>query len=406
MIKRNECETLILEVLNNNMRKKSFPRIITSTMKENHGVMNGRTLQLLNGEKNNLENATVEELFWICQSIELALDGAVSFDEFFSQGEIGMYKNSKAKREEVEIYPVVFKNVLQISDDQWVTTINIDELYDLYKKQLINYNKNTQRPSRRRETNGLVEYKISINRKSIKEITQLMKDHLFIPNALTFNINMDNASNNFSYGNGRLELKSGVFDIIDGFHRYKSLIDCKQADPSFNYNMVLNIMNFTEDKAGTYIAQEDKRNKISKSVVKTMDANNPINRVIQRLNDDGRSYLRGKIGRTGNFEVNSTWLFEAISKCYILKNQQDEIELGKYLRDVFNAIIEDGLLEKSFINIATIIVASEIYRDDDDYIRKIEGIVKAIKYLPDELKKINTVTKKLKTEIKELERWI
>lgn len=403
MINRDKCENLIIETVEANAGKRAFRHIITTTMTQDHGVMKGKTLQLI-GNKEHLKVASVEELLWLCDAISLALDGSVSFKEFFTPNEVGMYRNSKTKREDESAYPVVFKNVLQINNDQWVTTINIDELYDLYKKQLINYNKNTQRPTRRREVNGLVEYKISVNKRSIREITQLMRDHLFIPNALTFNINIDNVENSFTYSNGKLELLSGVFDIIDGFHRYKSLIDCKIENPAFNYNMVLNIMNFTEEKAGTYIAQEDKRNKISKSVVKTMDANNPVNFVIQRLNDDGGSYLRGEIGRTGNYSVNSAWLFEAISKCYKVEDNRDGIALVRYLREAFNAVIEDGTFEKTFLGVAVVVIASSMYRETED-ISKIKAIVKASKYLPEEIKKETTVTRKLITEVEKLERW-
>ena len=403
MLKRKECQDLIIKTVNDNITNKAFRRIITTDMRDNHGVMNGRTLQLINGNEDSLNAASVEELYWLCSALNLALDGKVSFDEFFTSNEVGLYKNSKQKREDEELYPVVFKNVLQVANDQWVTTINVDELFSLYKKQLVNYNKNTQRPTRRKEVNGLVEYKIAISRKSIKEIKKLMQDSLFIPNALTFNINMDNADNDFSYSNGRLELLSGVFDIIDGFHRYKSLIDCKIENPAFNYNMVLNIVNFTEEKAGTYIAQEDKRNKINKSVVKTMDANNPINRIIQRLNDDGSSYLRGQIGRTGNYPVNSSWLFEAISKCYReINTRQDEIALIKRLREAFNAVIEEDIFDKSFLGVAVVVIASMVADGDTE---KVKGIVKASKYLPEDIKKEGTVTKRMISEVSALERW-
>lgn len=403
MLKRKECQNLIIKTVNDNITNKAFRRIITTDMRDNHGVMNGRTLLLINGNEDSLNTASVEELYWLCSALNFALDGKVSFDEFFTSNEVGLYKNSKQKREDEELYPVIFKNVLQVANDQWVTTINVDELFSLYKKQLVNYNKNTQRPTRRKEVNGLVEYKIAISRKSIKEIKKLMQDSLFIPNALTFNINMDNADNDFSYGNGRLELLSGVFDIIDGFHRYKSLIDCKIENPAFNYNMVLNIVNFTEEKAGTYIAQEDKRNKINKSVVKTMDANNPINRIIQRLNDDGSSYLRGQIGRTGNYPVNSSWLFEAISKCYReINTRQDEIALIKRLREVFNAVIEEDIFDKSFLGVAVVVIASMVADGDTE---KVKGIVKASKYLPEDIKKEGTVTKRMISEVSALERW-
>ena len=87
----------------------------------------------------------------------------------------------------------------------------------------------------------------------------------FVPNALTLNLNVDDPEVDFDIVGSELILNSGKFDIIDGFHRFRAAINTKIKNPDFQFNFILNIMNFTEDKACQYIEQEDKRNKISKS---------------------------------------------------------------------------------------------------------------------------------------------
>ena len=405
MLKRDIFEDLIIDIAKNNMHRRTFIRIASNSMKDDHGVMPGKTNQLLNGTKDYLSKATEEELLWLSLAVESALNEKGKFSEYFSEKEYGLYSKSRVKREDEEVYPIVFKMALEIGANQWVTVININQLYDLYQKQLINYNKNTQRPQRRVERNGLVEYKIYLNQRSVKEITGLMKEKRFIPNTLTFNVNLDNPNNIAEYKNGTFYLKAGSFDIVDGFHRYKALIDCKIADPSFDYNMILNIMRFDEETVAQFIAQEDKRNKIAKKVVRTMDSTNLINVVIQNLNSDGRCYIRGQIGRTNTDLISSIWLFEMIDKCYKISDMNAAVELTKYLREVFNAIVEDGLMDYDYLTLALIIKASAMYKGDPDYITKIEKIVSRKLLLPPEFQDTKQVTKGLLSEIENLEKW-
>ena len=172
-------------------------------------------------------------------------------------------------------------------------------------------------------------------------------------------------------------------------------------DSNFNYQMILNIVNFDEAKACLLIAQEDKRNKILKSVTRTMDSTKPINMIIQRLNDDSRCYLYGQIGRTETSKVNSIILYELLDMCFKIKNRSEVIETVKYLKEVFNTLTEDGMFKTDFFSLAVIIKAASMYKNDSDYINKIEDtITKATNKLNrNEYKK---VTKKLLKEIENL----
>lgn len=400
MINREEFNTELISILQKNCSKRRFVKSLNELMFENHNMNGGETNRLINGDKQILNGSTIEELYWLAQSICIILK-EFKLEKYFTQHEINSYSNTKKRNEIKEKYPIEFDNVLQVSNDQWVTVTDVNTLYELYKNQIINYNKNTQRPTIYKEKDGITEYKIFLNRESMNEIAGLMEDKKFIPNAITLNLNLDNPEIDFEYKNGKLIIYSGMPDIVDGYHRYQAMMKNKLSNEDFNYPTVLNITNFDEVKACSFIAQEDKRNKINKSVLRTMDSTNLINILIQRLNEDSRCYLSGQIGRTETHKVNSTWLYEIIDKCYSIKNKMEMIELFKYLKEIFNAVIEDDLMEYDFITLAIIIKISEKYRNENG-LRQVEKALKNKKLISSDKYKSCKMTKILISEIENL----
>ena len=406
MLNRLKAQQTIIDTVNTKLQRKAKVKKVADYMMSNHDLMSGKTAQMLNGTDEYLNRATVEELYWLCRGIEGTLDEPGLFDDFFTDQERQRYTNSKALREDKTLYPITFETVLQVEPDQWVTVVETDTLIDLYNKQLINYNKNTQRPATRRERNGLIEYKISIKPASVASISKLMSEKLFIPNAITLNVSETNQDNAFSYHNGTFDLTSGVFDILDGFHRLQGIIKTKAKDPDFNYRMILNIVAFDDEKAAQYIAQEDKKNKIRKTAIHTMDANNPINIIVNRLNTRPRSALRNQIGRSENFPINSETMYMLLDKCYSKEQINNTVETGNYLEEIFNELIETKAMDHDVASLAIVVKTSAMYRDDPNYIEKISKMLEGKKRLPDELRNAKRVTPTLLKEIEKLESWV
>jgi hypothetical protein len=400
MINREEFNMELISILQKNCSKRRFVKSLNELMFENHNMNGGETNRLINGDEQILNSSTIEELYWLTQSICIILK-EFKLEKYFTQHEINSYSNTRKRNEIKEKYPIEFDNVLQVSNDQWVTVTDVNTLYELYKNQIINYNKNTQRPTIYKEKDGITEYKIFLNRESMNEIAGLMEDKKFIPNAITLNLNLDNPEIDFEYKNGKLIIYSGMPDIVDGYHRYQAMMKNKLSNEDFNYPTVLNITNFDEVKACSFIAQEDKRNKINKSVLRTMDSTNLINILVQRLNEDSRCYLSGQIGRTETHKVNSTWIYEIIDKCYSIKDKTEMIELFKYLKEIFNAVIEDDLMEYDFITLAIIIKISEKYRNENG-LGQVEKALKNKKLILSDKYKSCKMTKILISEIENL----
>lgn len=352
MVNRKELEKKLRDILTSGKIPKNGMNRILDSLARNHDMLAGASNEYLLGMK-DLSEATIEELFWITDAISVYLNREfddldvsrkemVDLKDYFSNTELVSYKKSKVLVIEEDIYPIVFENVIQVNEDQWVCVVDVNFLYELYKRQIINYNKNTQRPLTKKVVNGVETYKITLKNKSVKEIKNLLMKSLFISNDISLNINLDNPEVEFSYEQNSIVLHAGQLDIIDGYHRFRGMMLAKTEDENFNYNFIVNIMNFDENKACTFIAQEDKRNKINRQYSRSLDSTNLANTVVKRLNEDPSSYLCGSIGKNGDNAISSVYMFSLIDGSFSIKDMKDVLKTTKYLKEVFNILIEEN----------------------------------------------------------------
>ena len=305
---------LFTKILNKNMGRKIIEQT-GEVISEKRNYLKAATHSILLQQR-PLSDVSDKEIYWVIDGLnetlsengELNLVKDFKIKDIFTDKEIQKYSKSKFENVTETIYPISFK-VLKISDDQWLSTISSKKLFELYKNQIINYNKNTQRPLKEVTKHGVKTYKINKNKQSVNAIKEDLKKGLFIPNCLTFNINMDNPSNEYYVDeeNGELVLENGQFDLIDGFHRYSAITELLLENPDIEFNFGIWIMNFDENKSCRFIAQEDKRNKINKTYTKSLDALNGDNfssRIVKVLNENNNSPFKGKLTRYNNSNIN------------------------------------------------------------------------------------------------------
>lgn len=360
MLKRQEYCDGIHQVVQEYTSRRRFFRAVNTELNRLHNFYDGNQVML----SEDVTDFSDEILFWVGSAINSVLGTEkIHMNEYFSPHEFQMYKKSRMQIENTVEYPVVFNNVQKVAEDQYICVTDSEFIYQLYQGQLINYNYNTQRPAVKKTLNGITSYKIAVNEKSVKEIAKLMKQNEFIPNALTLNANLDNENTAIQFNGKELFLTSGQLDILDGFHRYRAITMLRKEDETFRYPVILNIMQFDEEKACTYIAQEDKRNRIKKSYAKTLDATNPINFIIQRLNTDSLSYLRGKISRSHGYLAQD--FYQAIEQFCDATNQ---MATYKRLRNVYNSLMEENVLTDDKYIIALATKAGMMYDSVEDMI--------------------------------------
>lgn len=301
-----------------------------------HGLFEGQISGILKG-MDDLTMLSDEELFWVAE-----LNPKTEIEKYFSPSEIESYSKSKFRVSSSEIYPVTFHNFQWVADDQWVGTVTIDFLYKLYNSSIIAYNLNTQRNPKIISQNGKEIYKISVNNNSVKQIYNLFQRGLFVPNDITFNYTPSTTQDNFEWveqedGLVDLVLKKGTLDIIDGFHRYKAAIMYKQQHPEWNFTFILNVMNFDEDKAKRYIAQQNKKNKINASYARSLDNTRYENIAITKLNEDPSSYYYGQVKALGKFKIDSGVAISCVGSLFAPSDNPSAIKLEKRICKVLNA---------------------------------------------------------------------
>ena len=357
---------LFSKILNKNMGRKIIEQTGEVVSKKRNYLKAATHSILL--QQRPLSDVSDKEIYWVIDGLnetlskngELNLVKDFKIKDIFTDKEIQKYSKSKFENVTETIYPISFK-VLKISDDQWLSTISSKKLFELYKNQIINYNKNTQRPLKEVTKHGVKTYKINKNKQSVNAIKEDLKKGLFIPNCLTFNINMDNPSNEYYVDeeNGELVLENGQFDLIDGFHRYSAITELLLENPDIEFNFGIWIMNFDENKSCRFIAQEDKRNKINKTYTKSLDALNGDNfssRIIQVLNENNNSPFKGKLTRYNDSNINYDDVVITINDNFKCNTRMEANRLSENIIKSFE-ILEDDNIDITNLNSNEIIVS-------------------------------------------------
>ena len=357
---------LFTKILNKNMGRKIIEQT-GEVISKKRNYLKAATHSILLQQR-PLSDVSDKEIYWVIDGLnetlskngELNLVKDFKIKDIFTDKEIQKYSKSKFENVTETIYPISFK-VLKISDDQWLSTISSKKLFELYKNQIINYNKNTQRPLKEVTKHGVKTYKINKNKQSVNAIKEDLKKGLFIPNCLTFNINMDNPSNEYYVDeeNRELVLENGQFDLIDGFHRYSAITELLLENPDIEFNFGIWIMNFDENKSCRFIAQEDKRNKINKTYTKSLDALNGDNfssRIVQVLNENNNSPFKGKLTRYNDSNINYDDVVITINDNFKCNTRMEANRLSENIIKSFE-ILEDDNIDITNLNSNEIIVS-------------------------------------------------
>ena len=352
-----------------------FKREVKKFLMEKYEYSDIEYMQYIIGAKSK-DEIPDNEMYWLIDAFNNVFRANMEIKTFFSDKEIIRFSNLKADYLKAEIYPIKISPVIEIAEDQWVTKISIDLLKEFYDNQLIIYNPRTQRQLKQMRRGQDVLYTIDIVSSSVKAIEGLMNKGEFVPNALTLNLNVDDPEVDFDIIGSELVLNSGKFDIIDGFHRFRAAINTKIKNPDFQFNFILNIMNFTEDKACQYIEQEDKRNKISKSYLASMDKSSSTNIIIDKLNNTLDSPVRGKIERAHRGEIDKAILFSLLE--FILKtkdmNRSQCIRTAVFIINILKIIQENNPdIVFDDTTMPVIIYGSTISKDVYECAEKIES---------------------------------
>lgn len=317
--------------------------------------------------------------------------------KYFTPKEIDFFSNEKIEEDKIE-FPIVFSDMIQIADDQFIGKITAQQLMKLKAARLINYDADEQRALRIVKSGNIEIYKPFVNLKSVRDIKQLMKDGKYIPDPLT--LNMPDGSE-FSYSDNSLtvySLPNGMMNLDDGYHRYLAISQLYDEDNNFDYPMELRIINFVNSKANAFIYQQDQKTKMKKVVSDSYNTNSAANKIVQRLNQDPDCNIQGMVGRNGS-NIDASALAKLIDHFFVngVYGKKVEmshiIEIKNDLSRKFNLITEKdtsflGVYDEAKLFVTMFVFSSDI--EESKYVDAINGLLNE---LSDEEKKTMDVIK-------------
>lgn len=349
----NELRKIIIEY---SFDKKVQQKIVKYFEEKN--VLPGEILAILGG---NIPLETISQVmlgaladaFYKVLRLEI-----INPERYFNEGEIKIIKEFKRNIKGMEKYPITFEDVLKVAEDHYITYAKAQDVVELYNKNIVIYNYKTQRNSKLIEYKDKIIMQPNINWNSVKEMTEDMIKDRFITNFITLNL-LQNGEDEFEYDekNKTLTIYAGEINVLDGFHRSLAMINAIQQKPNLSYVTGVNITNFDVDKAIRFIIQEDKKNKINKRYLQSINPDKLANGVVQKLNESAMSDLKGKITNDitliqQNKALTLTNIMaDAIEYHYKLKTRKDVYQTAKWLIEFFDELI--GCYPDEFIeNIA------------------------------------------------------
>lgn len=305
--------------------------------------------------------------------------------KYFTEKEIEDFNKIKIENEKIQ-FPLVF-NVVAISDDQWIGSIDTDQLILLNENQLINYNTETQRTMQHVIRNGNDYYCIKVNSNAVNSISKEMSSSTYIPSPITLNI--PEGEEDFVYIPDKHQLiinSIKAFDIIDGYHRFLGINKCKTIDEEFNYHMELRITHFNVEKAQRFIYQEDQKTKMTKVDSDSYNMSSPGVIVSNKINENSLCNIKGYIGRN-NSKINIAKMAELITFLWFPGSKKEDrkriIEVSKELVDDFNIITEANpeFLDMEYNNktLTCVMVTFYYYKDKTDKTNMAKVIIETIK---------------------------
>ena len=341
--------------------------------------------------KKDIKEFSTIEVFWVMWFLDRKC-----LSKYFTETEIDVFSKDKYEEDKIE-FPIVFDNICKIADDQYIGSISAQMLMKLKNARLINYDENEQRALKKVKSGSVEIYKPYVNEKSVKEIKKAMEDGIYIPDPMTLNMPF---GSEFEFKDHKLivySLPQGMFNLDDGYHRYLAISQIYDFDKSFDYTMILQIVNFDNTKANTFIFQLDQKTQMKKIISDTYDPNAIPNKIMSRINHDPTCNIQGMIGRN-RYNINSASLGKLISYYYPSKNirREDEakfvIQTSKTLVNKFNVLTtqDDTFLGK--YSDAMLFTTMFVFNSNLPEEQYSKFVVSALSELTDEEKRIMSVS--------------
>jgi hypothetical protein len=346
---REKCERQLKLILSEYNAKRKIKDNVTKRFKK-YGLLPGDVSDIFS-QNTPIETLSTSMLCLFTKILyEETKEELINTSNFFTELEIQEVTQYKKEYKKFATYPILFNDVIQDSMDDFSTVLDICKLAEFINNRVFKYNPETQRPLISKFYNNREIKEIDLNKKSREAITKNIIDGKQIPNTVTINI-LHNGEDDFEYNdkNKTLKINSGEIDIIDGYHRILAAWFAYNKKPTVKFYYKLRIVNWDVEKAKAFIYQETLGNKIDPNKANSYNVNNPYNIIVNKLNENPKSNVRGKITndkldiKSGKSLIMFDVLFDSIKVLFNVKDSQDIVKVGGYLREGINIITDEKI---------------------------------------------------------------
>lgn len=352
-IEREDLELILNKSLYDiNVDSDMMDELISNMQKRDYKI--GTVQHIVSGNV-ALESLPPIDLFVLAyETYKVLLNGKLNPDNFFTENEMEEIKNYKEQPDEQILqYPLTFKNVNIVEEGQyWSLVLDIQTINKLYNAKLIKYNYKTQRNPKLVKHRDSIIRTPNINYDSVNDIVEKIIQRKYTPPTMTFNLLKDGTDKIIYDKNKRtLTIYDGELNIADGFHNSLAIMTVL-LEVNIRLNYPVRILNYDETRAGEFVKQIDKQNKISDDHLASIDMSELANVVVRNLNENTESDMRGMIATDRTMIRNNmaltmyTTMSNTIERLWDLQTRKDSEFLSDYLIKFFNELI--GICTEEF----------------------------------------------------------
>lgn len=367
-------------------------------------------------DPNNLRDVDLRELYLFSEQIyvktkDMDLDVSpelINPNEFFTSSETKESRQfsgvTEIKQNEME-FPITFTNATIVGNNAYMVTMSIQTINKLMDNNLIYYNYETQREATYVKRKDQIVIAPTLNRNSVKEITEHLLQGTLVPTVLVFNAETrtttDESGEELIYDSKKMELtvtRNTRISITDGFHRITGARNALQQNPELEFNFAVLITNYNTRKTQQYMAQISKSNPVSKTRIQELEATRFSDNVVQQLKEE--SELKGRISQTNrihslNRELCSyNVLADSIDEEFTMETKLEALDVGDYLVSFFDYLIgsfpeqfihnvaetrKESLMVENSMFVGYIVLARRLY-EQEIKANKVVNIIKEIDF--------------------------
>jgi hypothetical protein len=340
-----------------------------------------------------------------------------NIENYFDISIINQANDFKLESENKIEFPLVFKNVVELAENQYSFPLSVSDIANLKNENILEII-----PELQRETGKTDKVKVNLNR--AKEIAEKIKNGNYKYNTIRINLmNEDGSLLNYNKEQQTLSIESGRIICLDGNHRATGCILANDDIPNIEEKFNIVFTYFNEKEARATISQEWNTESVSqrhKESMKQSNANDIIGMI--RRNDNAEPLYKDKIvthstaiQRSQGF-ILSDILASAIEKEYETNNfklQSENKKVADWLVEFFNELT--AILQDDFYNFKTVkkdkwsvnpyafvgyVYLSKVLKDKSDWETLLKNIISNIDFTNSNYITIKSTMKKENMAVK------